>query len=152
MNMTMQEIEIESKPFGAITVSEQQIINFPLGLYGFEPYHEYALIDSRQPPFYWLQSVTECHIAFVVINPYLIWPDYVLDIPEGDLIRIEQPLSDDLLVFSIVTIPDDEARISCNLQGPLIMNRHRRLGVQSISMDTRWKTKHFIMDAMNTQG
>ncbi len=144
--MTMNRIEIETKAFGRLTVEEKQVFTFPSGLYGFESQRRYALFDSRQPPFYWLQSLEEVMIAFVVINPYMIRSNYVLDIPEADIDTIERPLPDDLLVFSIVTIPDDPAEISCNLQGPLVMNRLRRLGVQSISLDPRWKTKHFILD------
>lgn len=147
----MQEVEIDSKPFGLIPVPEKQIITFPMGLYGFESHRKYALLDSRQPPFYWLQSLTERNIAFVLLNPYMVWPDYVLDIPGQDLQSIDSPLLDDLLVFSIVTIPDDESRISCNLQGPLVINRREQLGVQSISLDSYWKTKHFILDETQSQ-
>lgn len=136
--------EIESKIYGTISVQEQQVVQFPRGLFGFEDQHDYALLDSNTPPFYWLQSTTKRDLAFVLINPYIVAPNYVLDIAEEDLEGIDSPEADDLLVFAIVTIPRDRTRISCNLQGPLIMNRKSRVGRQAISLDPRWEIKHFL--------
>lgn len=142
--MTMATREIQSKAYGTISVQEQQVVHFSRGLFGFEDYHDYALLDSNTPPFYWLQSVQDPDLAFVLINPYVVARDYVLDIAEEDLEAIEAPDGDDLLVFAIVTIPRDRTQISCNLQGPVVINRRARLARQAISLDPRWEIKHFL--------
>jgi len=139
---------IDSKPYGEIEISERQVITFPIGIFGFEDFHRYALLDSGQPPFYWLQSLDEAGLAFIIVNPYVFRPDYVLDVPGEDLAGIEYESDEDVLVFAIVTIPEDEMRMSANLQGPVIINRVRQLGRQSISLNQSWKTKHFIMDEL----
>lgn len=141
----MTQRTIETKAYGAVPVQERQLIRFPNGLYGFESVHDYALLDSHTPPFYWLQSVDDADLAFILINPYVVVPDYLLDIPEEDLESIGQPDLDDLLVFAIVTIPEERRDISCNLQGPVIVNREQRLGRQSISLDQRWEIKHYLV-------
>lgn len=135
---------IATKAYGDVPVQEKQLIRFPDGLYGFESVQQYALLDSHTPPFYWLQSVDDKELAFVLVNPYIVAPHYVLDIPEDDLRSIGDPDLDDLLVFAIVTIPVDQRDISCNLQGPLIINREKRLGRQSISLDQQWEIKHYL--------
>ena len=89
-------------------------------------------------------------IAFILINPYILRPDYVLDIPAEDLVEIGSPDEPDVLVFSIVTIPP-EGDVTANLQGPLVINRKKRLGKQSISLDTRWQTKHSIVAEMSRE-
>jgi flagellar assembly factor FliW len=140
----MASREINTKAYGTMTVQEQQIMQFPRGVFGFEDTHEYALLDATTPPFYWLQSTSAAELAFVLINPYIVARDYVLDIAEEDLEAIGHPDADDLLVFAIVTIPADRNRISCNLQGPVIINRRTRIARQAISLDPRWEVKHYF--------
>ena len=142
--MTMATREIQSKAYGAIAIQEQQVITFPRGLYGFERYREFALLDATTSPFYWLQSTDDVQLAFVVINPYVVVSNYVLDIAEADLEAIGRPETDDLLVFAIVTIPGDQRAVSCNLQGPVIVNRRERVAIQAISLDPRWEIKHYL--------
>jgi flagellar assembly factor FliW len=135
---------IETRALGTVEISEQQVLEFSRGLFGFETVHEYALLDSGSPPFYWLQSTERADLAFLLINPYVVVRDYVLDIAEDDLAAIGSPSSDDLLVFAVVTIPADRSLTSCNLQGPIIVHRQQRLARQAISLDLRWKVKHYL--------
>lgn len=143
---------IDSRPYGEIEISERQVIHCPVGIFGFEELHEYALLDTGQPPFYWLQSLDNAEIAFVMMNPYVLRPDYVLDVPDDDLEAIEYENEEDILVFAIVTIPPDETRMSANLQGPVIINRVRQLGRQAISLNQAWRTKHFIIEELAGAG
>ncbi|MFO8064158.1 MAG: flagellar assembly protein FliW [Spirochaetota bacterium] len=139
---------IETKAYGNMPVDERQLFEFPSGLYGFESLTKYALLDAHRKPFYWLQSLEKVEVAFVLINPYIFRPDFVLEIPDEDYETIGSPAEDDTLVFAVVTIPADGSEITANLQGPLVLNRKARLGLQSISLDQRWQTKHAIVDEM----
>jgi flagellar assembly factor FliW len=140
--------QIETKAYGNLPVDERQLIEFPSGLYGFESYTKYALLDAHQKPFYWLQSLENVQIAFVLINPYVFRPDFVLEIPDEDFEEIGSPAEEDVLVFAVVTIPADGSEITANLQGPLVINRKQRLGRQAISLDPRWQTKHAIVEEL----
>ena len=141
-------MRIQTKAYGLIEIDEKQRITFPSGLYGFERYKEYALIDAHQPPFYWLQSLDDPQTAFVLINPYVFRPDYVLEVPDGDLEEVGSPAHEDVLVFAIVTIPEDNTEITANLQGPVIINRKTRYGKQAISLSQEWETKHVIVSEL----
>ena len=55
---------------------------------------------------------------------------------------------EDILKFAIVTIPENSAKMTANLQGPLIINRKTRVGRQSINNDPRWKVRHVIMEEL----
>ena len=143
-------MEIDTKAYGRIEVNPRQQIRMQRGLFGFDSICDYVLLDADQPPFYWLQSVEERDIAFVLINPQLFRPDYRPGASKEDLeaLGVVSEKDDELLVFSIVTIPDDQTRMTANLQGPILINRSRHEGRQIISGDDRWMVRHVIMEEM----
>ncbi|MDR3170547.1 MAG: flagellar assembly protein FliW [Treponema sp.] len=138
-------MKVATKAYGLIDVDEHQKISFPQGLFGFESYKDYLLLDAEQQPFYWLQSADRQGLAFIVINPFTFRPDYELTIDNEELQEIDLSGPEKALIFSIVTIPPDGGPMTANLQGPLIINRNTRFGKQLIVSDPRWKTKHDIM-------
>ncbi|MCL2070025.1 MAG: flagellar assembly protein FliW [Treponema sp.] len=141
-------MKVSTKAYGLIEVEERLKITFPSGLLGFESLKDYVLLDAEQEPFYWLQSIDEQQIAFVLINPFIFRPDYEMDIDNEELLPAEITDPGKALIFSIVTIPS-EGPITANLQGPLIVNRETRKGVQVVLTDSRWTTKHDILAEAN---
>ncbi|HUX13462.1 MAG TPA: flagellar assembly protein FliW [Spirochaetia bacterium] len=139
---------IRSKPFGEIEIDDRQRLYFPLGVLGFEGLKDYALMDATQAPFYWLQSLDVQEIAFILIEPRVFRPDYEIAVPDSDLEEIGIESSEQMLVFAIVTVPDDHRQMTANLQGPVLINRARRLGRQSISTDPKWLVRHLILDEL----
>jgi flagellar assembly factor FliW len=129
-------------------VDEHQKIRFPQGLFGFETYREYVLLDADRQPFYWLQSTEREQLAFIIINPFLFRPDYELDLDDDLLKDIGISSPEKALIFTIVTIPGD-GPMTANLQGPLVINRETRLGKQGVLTDQRWKTKHDILKELS---
>ena len=139
---------IQSKPYGPVEIEERQKITFPQGIFGFEYLKEYALLDASQKPFYWLQSLEEPEIAFVLIDPLVFRPDYSPDVSDAELDSIELESADDenIIVFSIVTIPENQERMTANLQGPVIVNKKNHRARQCISNNPSFKTRHYIVD------
>jgi flagellar assembly factor FliW len=138
-------VKIATKAYGLVEIDERQRITFPQGLFGFESFKDYVLLDAEREPFYWLQSLDVEQVAFVLINPFLFRPDYEMNIDNEELIPIGISDPGKAIIFSIVTIPPDNSPITANLRGPLVINRDTRLGVQAILTDSRWKTKHDII-------
>jgi flagellar assembly factor FliW len=137
-------VKVTTKAYGLIDVDERQRITFPAGLFGFESFREYVLLDADRQPFYWLQSLDVEEVAFILVNPFLFRPDYEVDISDDEMREIGVSSPEKALIFSIVTIPAG-APMTANLQGPLIINRETRMGRQAVLADPRWKTKHDIM-------
>ncbi len=142
-------MEIQTKTMGTVQITEEQIIYLEDGFYGFEEFHKYALLDAEQDPFIWIQSLEDKNLAFIAIDPFIFRPDYELDINDEILkpIAVESPT--DLLVFALVTIPADGTPITANLQGPLIINKKNKKGLQAVMNDGKWKTKHDILAELN---
>ncbi|MDR2302962.1 MAG: flagellar assembly protein FliW [Treponema sp.] len=137
-------MKVATKPYGLIEVDERQKIYFPKGLFGFEGIKDYLLLDADRQPFYWLQAQEVEQLAFILINPFLFRPDYELNIDDEELTAIGITSVDKALVFSIVTMLSGSP-MTANLQGPLVINRDTRVGLQAILSDSRWKTKHDVM-------
>ena len=141
-------MHIKSKPFGEIEIDERQRLYFPRGILGFEGLKDYALMDATQPPFYWLQSLDVQDVAFILIEPRVFRPDYQVSVPDSDLSEIGITAIDEMLVFAIVTVPEDHRQMTANLQGPVLINKSKRLARQSISLDPQWQVRHLILEEL----
>ncbi|MDR3285016.1 MAG: flagellar assembly protein FliW [Treponema sp.] len=133
---------VETKTRGTVEISEKQQLLFPQGLLGFEDCTGYALIESEYEPFYWLQSLQDRNLAFLVVDPFLIRKDYEADIDDRALERIDSPSAEDLLVLAILTVPQGNGPVTVNLQGPLVINKRTNRCFQAVLGDPRWTTRH----------
>lgn len=137
-------MEVRTKTLGIKTVDEEHTLEISEGLFGFENYKKFALIESGYPPFIWLQSLDEKALAFLLVDPFLICNDYEADIDDESLKKISVTSPEDVIVMAVVTIPSDGKAITANLQGPLIINKKNRKAAQVILNDNRWTTKFAI--------
>ncbi len=127
-------MEIVTSRFGSLEIPDEHVITFQSGLIGFNQLTRYALLgDNRGVGYQWLQSLDDGHIAFVVVQPGVVKPDYHIEIQDDALHEIGFQDGDDVVVLSIVTIPPDEPlKATANLQGPLVINATRNRGKQII--------------------
>lgn len=139
---------VETKAYGPIEVNELQKVLFPNGLFGFEKFTQFVLMNAHQDPFYILQSTESKDLAFVLIDPFLFRTDYELDISDEILSTIEISNQEDALVFALVTIPLTGQAMTANLAGPVIINKNSRKGIQAVLQDQKWKTKHDIISEL----
>src|SRR5574344_845031 len=114
-------MDVITKNMGIVTVDKKHIVTLPDGLFGFEDYKEFALIESEYKPLFLLQSVDEKNLLFYLIDPFLICEDYEVDVDDKLLKRIGLSNPADVWVMAIVTIPPVNCiKVTANLQGPLI--------------------------------
>jgi len=119
----------ETETIAAPVVTEARL---PMGLLGFERIKDYLLVaNASEEPFQWLQVKDNAALAFVVIDPFLVLPDYQPDIPQADVefLGLEDP--HDALLFNIVTVASP-TRATVNLKGPVIFNRRTMIGKQVV--------------------
>lgn len=146
-------IKIQTKPFGEIEVNELQVIDFPEGILGFDFIKKFIILDAEDEgsPFKWMQAFDEKDLAFVIIRPVDFMESYELVISQSDYEAVKAESADELVVFAIVTIPENPKNMTANLQGPIIINPVKRLGKQAISMNDRYRVRHNILDEMKRQ-
>jgi flagellar assembly factor FliW len=140
-------IEIDSKPFGKISIEEKQILDFPNGLLGFEKLKRFALIEENaESAFKWLQSLEEVEVAFVLIQPDLFTEGYKPEVASSELEIIGLKKVTDSIIFSIVTIPNENPRgMTANLQGPILINPTNHLGAQFISKNENHPLRKLVL-------
>lgn len=125
-------MEIQGTRFGTLEFEGEEIIILRDGLLGFPLSKRYLLFPyGDQSPFFWLQSVDEPEIAFIVINPFDFFADLEFVINDEDSEGIELEEGEDAEIFTLVTIPEGRPEeMRTNLAGPVVVNVRNRLGRQ----------------------
>jgi flagellar assembly factor FliW len=137
-------MDIETTRFGRMEVNDERIITFPRGLLGFPNYQRFALIQTGEENyFFWLQSVDEPSLAFVVTDPSIFFKDYDFGIKE----ETQQDLNLDDTSYAQVFIICNKVGdwLTGNLQGPLVINAQNRLGQQVVINDKKWTTRQPLL-------
>ena len=96
-------MKVETKHFGEIEVAEDQILDFIGGVPGFDG-NRYVLLNSsneENSPFVWLQSLDDTNVALVLLNTFMLYPDYAPDVNDEFLGVLEFEQREDLAVFVI---------------------------------------------------
>lgn len=140
---------LQTSRFGVIDVDGERIIRFRDGLLGFPEHKRFALVQtSTEPVFYWLQSVDDPALAFVVCDPAAFVADYEVPVREDDVktLEIEQP--GDSQVFVIVNKVEEQ--LTANLLGPLLVGSRSLQGKQLVLSDRRYTTRHRLIPAPQT--
>ncbi|WIV12048.1 flagellar assembly protein FliW [Proteiniborus sp. MB09-C3] len=147
-------MKLLTRDFNEIEIDEKNIINFKDGIPGFDDLERFIIIANPDMdiPFKWLQSVEQPELAFIITNPFLFKEDYEFNIPEHILEKLNIKDEKDVLVYSVVVIPEDITKMTANLAGPIIINTREKLGKQIVLDDNRYTTKHYILENAKAKG
>jgi flagellar assembly factor FliW len=139
-------MKFDTTRFGQIDVKSEDILIFPDGPLGFPDCTRFTFIDEeRAAPFRMLQSLDNPALAFVVVDPLMARPDFQFDVTLDDLKLIKADNTDNLLVYSIVTMNRNIHEVTINLQGPLVINPAQKLGHQFVLIDTEYTTREKLL-------
>jgi flagellar assembly factor FliW len=124
-----------------VEIAEDRIITIPKGLLGFSKQTRFCLLEPGQDAcFFWLQSIDEADLAFVVTDPSMFVPEYSVPIRPEQMAELGLARLEDAQVFCIVNKVDD--MLTGNLQGPVVINTLTRSGEQMVLAEKRWTTRH----------
>jgi flagellar assembly factor FliW len=134
-------MHVRTTRFGTLEIAEDRVISFPKGLLGFTECRRFCLLEpSDDACFFWLQSLDDPALAFVVTDPSFFVPDYSVPIREDQMVELKLPRLEDAQVFVIVNKIDQT--LTGNLQGPLVINTIDRVAEQFVLAEKRWTTRH----------
>lgn len=111
-------MKINTRKFGEVEFTDDKIIRFQNGLFGFEDQTEYLFIKLDDNLFYWLNSIKNPSIAFPLLSVRVIDETY----PEEEKSE----------TFGIVTLNPDPLKITINLKAPVYINQDDKAGFQKI--------------------
>ena len=137
-------MDIETTRFGRLSVEDERIITFPNGLLGFPDHTRFALIQTGEENyFFWLQSVEDANLAFVITDPSTFFQEYAVPIREETLTEIELENVGDAQTFVICNKVGEW--LTGNLLGPLVINVRNRKGSQVVLTDKKWTTRQPLL-------
>jgi flagellar assembly factor FliW len=143
---TFPVMHIRSDLLGDIEASDEQLLDFPAGIFGFPECRRFVLLPGARDGTFWLQSAEHSTLAFLLLDPFVFVSGYVVDVPPGDLEELGAPAgSSDVAVLAIVTLPRERGeQPTANLQGPIALNMSARLGRQVVLPDSKWGTREAV--------
>lgn len=140
-------MKIETARFGTMEIEEEKIITFKEGIPGFPEEKEFIIVlNDDETPISFLQSIITAELSFVIIDPFKVYTDYDFLIPDTVQETLEIQEVEDVMVFSMVTIPEDIKKMTSNLMAPIIINIKSKLGKQIILENAEYTTKHYILE------
>ena len=137
-------MHVRTTRFGELEIADDRVIFFPKGLLGFAEHKRYCLLEPAEDAcFFWLQSLEDPSLAFVVTDPSFFVGEYSVPIRDDQMVELKLPRLEDAQVFVIVNKIDQS--LTGNLQGPLVINAQNRIGTQTVLNDKKWTTRQPLL-------
>jgi flagellar assembly factor FliW len=141
-------MKVHTTRFGDVEVPEEHVISLPGGVLGFPESKRFILLehDSEGTPFKWLQSVDSPALAFIVMDPNLMIPDYRVELdPESAELFGVGEATENLATMSIVNVPrDNPVAMTVNVRAPIVVHLTKRVGRQVILPNEEYQIRHRI--------
>jgi flagellar assembly factor FliW len=145
---------LATKYFGSIEYKEDDVVQFPSGLPGFEEELQFLVIEPpASAPLTFLQSLRHASLCFLAVPMQHADPDYQLSITREDLesLRLEigrQPrIGADVRCFAVIAVSEN-GPVSANLLAPVVINAVNRRGVQAVRSDSIYSHQHLLNEAL----
>lgn len=127
--------------FGEIEYDPKKTIHFPDGLIGFEELRDYVVVPpQKEGPLFWIQSVDDPQVAFVLTDPTNFFLEYRVVPDESECRKLGIDKQEDCLALSVVTVHQDKT-ITLNLQAPILYAPEKHFGMQVILEKTKYESR-----------
>lgn len=122
---------VHSDLLGPLSVASDEVLEFPDGLFGFPECRSFVLVPAEREGLYWLQSSAHSTLAFLLVDPFLFFEDFAVDVSRADLADLAAEDATEIAILAIVTLPGSrQDSPTANLQGPLALNLRGRRAKQ----------------------
>lgn len=139
-------MQLDTKHFGVINFTEDDIITFEEGLPGFAWETQFVLLsDGQNELFFWMQSAANVDLAFVLINVKKVLPYYDPKVESEMLEDLGTPLS----YYNIAVVPEDLSKLRVNLKAPIVINKKTRKGRQVVASNEEYGVRHYIFEELS---
>ena len=127
--------------FGEIEYDPDNTLLFPEGLIGFESLRNFVVMpNEKEGPLFWIQSVEDPEVAFVLTDPTDFYYDYNVVPDKRERERLEIGEKDVFLVVSVVTVTPDR-KITLNLAAPILFAPKTNRAIQVILEGTQFSSR-----------
>ena len=138
-------MKIQTALLGELEIDENYILDFTEGIPAFEEEKQFVLIPMEgKGPFYYLQSVCSRDLCLLLAEPFVFFPRYEIEVADEELRKLGIDHDNSMLVYVVLTVPDDFKLTTANLLAPIIINPENRKAMQYIAVSTKYTTRHRI--------
>lgn len=146
-------MKLKTKYFGEIEFHEEDILAFPKGLFAFEDEKRFALLpfadegsDGSDAALLCLQSVATEGLAFVLMNPFSVYPPYAPVLAEEELRQLGAADSRELCYYVMCVVRDPVGESTLNLKCPVVINDETRQAMQVILDGDAYGMRHQLKE------
>lgn len=134
-------MNIQTRDFGEVEITENDIITFDEKIFGFEDYSDFIMLydDEFNCEYVWLQSVEEPELCFIMANPALV-ADYKPDFRS----YAEKTLGKGNFEYWVMMVVNEDIKNSTvNLKSPVIINLDNHNAMQLI-LEEDYPVKYYL--------
>lgn len=141
-------MQLRTTRFGDVDVPEASVITFTQPIIGFQEYRRFVLlpgpVDSAVT---WLQSTESGELAFLLMNPKDVVPNYRVPLGQHELAELAVSAVAELEIYTILVVSEDVAKVRTNLKAPILVNPKQRLGKQTVLEKSDYPIQFFLAKA-----
>lgn len=127
--------------FGEVEYDPDNTISFPEGLVGFGGLREFIVMpNEKKGPLFWIQSVEDPHVAFVLTDPTNFFLDYRVVPDQGECQKLGIDAPGQSHALAVVTVHPDR-QVTLNLQAPVLFAPATRRALQVILDNSPYQTR-----------
>jgi flagellar assembly factor FliW len=127
--------------FGEVEYDPDNLLHFPAGLIGLPNLRHFVVMpNKKQGPLFWIQSVDDPDIAFVLTDPTNFFLEYQLTPEDSERQMLHLGKDDDCYILSVVTVPADQ-KITLNLAAPILFAPKSNRAIQVIVENSNYSSK-----------
>lgn len=141
-------MQLSTTRFGEIDVPEASIVTFTQPIIGFQEYRRFVLVPGpADSAVTWLQSTESGELAFLLMNPRDVVPDYRVPLGQHELSELAVSSVSELDVFTILVVSEEVEKVRTNLKAPILINPKQRLGKQTVLERSDYPIQFFLARA-----
>ena len=147
-------MKLQTKYFGEIEYDADDCFSFPNGLYGFEEEKEFLLIpfEGSQSTLLCLQSIQTPALAFIMMDPFSLNPNYTPALQTTELVTLGAKSSDELCYYVMCVVKNPVSDSTVNLRCPVAINPTTRVSVQVILDSPEYGMRHLLSKLKHGKG
>lgn len=129
-------LQISSRALGDIEVSSKWVMHFPTPIGGFPSLQNFVLIPAAREGLWWLQSIDDADVTFILGDPFLLDASYAFDLGDVERDMLSITSESDAFGLVMITLPrHDGESATANFRAPVVFNLTQRAGMQVLSRD-----------------
>ena len=137
-------LKLRTKYFGDVEYEQEDLIHFPVGLFGFEEESDFLILpfEGGNGNLLCMQSVSTPELAFVVMSPFSLLPDYMPVLQPAELCQFGVESVQELGYYVLCAVKNPVSASTVNLKCPVVVNPHTRVARQLIMETEAYGMRH----------